>query len=118
METGMPHIDLYFHVVGDAIPLDHGFALYSAICKATEQGGAESWLHAAEDVGLIPIRGTASANHRLQLDRHARFGLRLPVESVPQALALAGRRLRLADTTIRAGVSSAHPLQPHATLYS
>jgi CRISPR-associated protein Cas6 len=70
------------------------------------------------NVGLIPIRGTPSGDHRLILDRNARFGLRLPVDEIPRALVLAGRRLRVGDATIRAGTTSAHALKPAATLYA
>lgn len=114
----MPHIDLYFHVVGGSVPLDHGFALYAAICSATEADGSQSWLHEAEDVGLIPIRGTPSADHRLLLDRHARFGLRLPFADVPRALAVAGKRLRLGGSVVRAGTSTAYALRPAQMLYA
>ena len=114
----MPHIDLYFQVIGDTVPLDHGYALYSAICKATEAEPSASWMHAAENIGLIPIRGTPSGDYRLVLDRRARFGLRLPAADVPRALTLAGRRLRIGDTNVRAGVSMAHALKPSAALYA
>ncbi len=114
----MTHVDLYFQVVGEAVPLDHGFALYSAICKATEQEPSTSWLHDAEGVGLIPIRGTPAAEHRLLLNRTARFGLRLPAQDIPKALVLAGKRLRIGDLLIRAGATTAEALKPSATLYA
>jgi CRISPR-associated protein Cas6 len=116
-EVGVPHIDLYFHVIAETVPLDHGFALYSALCAATS-GGAESWLHTAEDVGLIPIRGLPASNHRLRLDREARFGLRLSAADVPHVLMLAGRRVRVEETVIRIGTPTAFPLRPAASLYS
>jgi CRISPR-associated protein Cas6 len=112
------HIDLFFQVIGELVPLDHGFALYSAICKATEETPGGSWLHGANDVGLIPIRGTPGAAHQLILNRQARFGLRMPAADIPRALTLAGRRLRLAGTTIRAGTTTAEALIPASTLYA
>jgi len=115
----MTHVDLFFHVVGETVPIDHGYALYGAICKTMEEApGTESWLHAAEDIGLIPIRGTASGDHRLILNRDARFGLRLPASEIPRALPLAGRRLRIGNTTVRVGAVTTEPLIPAAALYA
>lgn len=115
----MGHVDLYFQVVGTSLPLDHAFHLYSAICKATGIGtSADSWFHAATNVGLIPVRGTPGPNHLLILDRNARFGLRIPPDEIPRALTLAGRRLLVSGTTLLAGTTSVEALKPSPVLYA
>jgi CRISPR-associated protein Cas6 len=118
MEVSVSYVDLYFQVMGEWIPLDHGYDLYAAICKATGEETSGSWFHAAENIGLIPIRGTAATGHRLMLDRRARFGLRLSAEQLPRALPLAGRRLRIGNASIRAGVPTPEALRPAGTLYA
>ena len=50
----MPVIDLSFVLVGKAIPLDHGYTLFSAICRVVPD------LHGDRRVGIHPIRGRQS----------------------------------------------------------
>jgi CRISPR-associated protein Cas6 len=113
-QTVSPMVDLHFRLLGGAIPWDHGYLLYSAISRLTEEGGG-SWFHEAGDAGLLLVRG-AYARGRLILDRTARFGLRLPAHLVPRALQLSGRRLDLGGTQHRIGTTRAVPLIPAAAL--
>jgi hypothetical protein len=53
------HVDLFFGIQGESVPLDHGFELSSAISRTMEEP-CESWFHETKEVGLIPIRGTTS----------------------------------------------------------
>lgn len=111
-------VDLFFHVQGKEVPVDHGYTLYSAISRILESGEENKWLHNADNVGLLPIRGHYAGQGKLMLDQHARFGLRLPVNLIPKVLRLAGKRLDVNGETLRVGVSTTSALIPVPVLYA
>ena len=111
-------VDLFFHVQGKQVPVDHGYALYSAISRILESREENKWLHNADNVGLLPIRGHYAGQGKLMLDQHARFGLRLPVNLIPKVLRLAGKRLDVDGEALRVGVSTTSALIPAPVLYA
>ena len=48
----MPYVDLAFGLTGSKVPVDHGYALYSAISRLLPE------IHGAKNVGVHPIKGT------------------------------------------------------------
>ncbi len=68
----MPIIDLSFVLVGTTFPLDHGYSLFSAICRVVPG------LHGDRRIGVHPIRGRQTAPGVLTLDDRSRLKLRLP----------------------------------------
>jgi CRISPR-associated protein Cas6 len=111
-------VDLFFHIQGKEVPVDHGYTLYSAISRILESGDENKWLHNADNVGLLPIRGHYAGQGKLVLDQHARFGLRLPVNLIPKVLRLAGKRLDVDGEALRIGVSTTSALIPAPVLYA
>ncbi len=113
-------VDLYFHIQGKEIAVDHGYALYGAISHVLEPDpqSQDNWLHGAEKIGLLMIRGHYSGQGKLLLNERARFGLRLPVTLIPKALRLAGKRLQINGDALRIGVSNTSALVPASTLYA
>ena len=111
-------VDLFFHVQGKEVPVDHGYTLYSAISRILESGDENKWLHNADNVGLLPIRGHYAGRGQLVLDQHARFGLRLPVDLIPKVLRLAGKRLDVNGEVLRIGSSTTSALIPAPVLYA
>jgi CRISPR-associated protein Cas6 len=111
-------VDLFFHIQGKEVPVDHGYTLYSAISRILESGDENKWLHNADNVGLLPIRGHYAGQGKLMLDQHARFGLRLPVNLIPKVLRLAGKRLDVDGEALRVGVSTTSALIPAPVLYA
>lgn len=109
-------VELRFGVSGTSIPLDHGYALYSAISRLTEVVGTPSWFHEAESVALILINGIFTGNGELRLSRASGFGIRLPAADIPRVLSLAGRRLNIGGTSIRVGTFSTRSLIPATTV--
>ena len=105
------HIDLVFPVHGRTLPRDHGYALYGALSRALPD------LHQA---GWLGVHGIAAASgmdpERLNLAKSGRLRLRIPVERLPQLIALAGRALAVSGHTIRLGPPSVHPLHAAASL--
>jgi len=47
----MTSVDLAFRTTGARIPVDHGYALYSAISRILP------WIHADRTIGIHPLRG-------------------------------------------------------------
>lgn len=111
-------VDLFFHVQGKQVPVDHGYALFSAISRVLETSAEDKWLHDAENVGLVSIRGRYAGEGVLHLGPHARFGLRLPACLIPKVLRLAGKRLDVNGDTLRIGVSTTSALSPAPILYA
>src|SRR3954451_5091401 len=85
----MPVIDLAFELGVAAIPLDYGYALFSALCRVVPH------LHGDRRVGVHPIRGIRLGPRRLSLVPPSRLRLRLPAEEIAPYLALAGSVLDL-----------------------
>jgi Cas6 Crispr len=47
----MPYVNLAFRLTGSKVPVDHGYALYSAISRILPE------IHGAKNIGVHPIRG-------------------------------------------------------------
>ncbi len=108
----MPIIDLSFVLVGTTFPLDHGYCLFSAICRVVPG------LHGDRRIGVHPIRGRQTAPGALTLDNRSRLKLRLPSEEVAPYIALAGQALELEDHRLRVGIPRVEALIPAANLAS
>lgn len=96
-------VDQAFFVVGDVVPLDHGYALYSALCRVL--GDSADVLHENAYVGVHLIGGDYEGQGRLRLNAQSRVCLRMPLDSVPVFSRLAGCELNLSGCRVRLGVS-------------
>lgn len=104
-------IELQFPVIGESLPVDHGYALYGALSRLVPA------LHDdASPVSIGPTRGEYTGNGLLHLNRHSALRLRLPTESIPQLLPLAGKSLEMDGHRLRLGVPQVRALVPAATL--
>jgi len=103
------HIDVAFHLVGERVPLDHGYALYSALSKILPAFHDAHWL------GVHPLTGFRIGDE-LKLSRGSRLRLRLPADRIPDVLVLAGKRIELLGKTMQVGVPEIHALRPAAGL--
>lgn len=110
-------IDLFFPLHGQNLPVDHGYLLFAALARRLETP-ANSWLHESGDIGIHLIRGRYQGQGLLALGPHAKLGLRLPAERLPQLLPLAGKALDIAGHPLRLGIPQPHALQPAANLYA
>ena len=104
-----PVVDLTFMVSGGPVPLDHGYALYSAVSKAVPE------LHGVPWLGIHPLSGIRTPG-TLLLNRTSRLRLRLPVERITVALPLAGKALDVGGTSLVVGVPSVRALRPAEAL--
>ena len=109
-------IDVSFRIIGDQVPLDHGYPLYSSLSRLLPS------LHNADWLAIHPINGFALGGHTMRLTPSSRLQLRLPPECLPEVLPLAGKRLTLIAGTrqhsMRLGVPEAYALKPAALLHS
>jgi CRISPR-associated protein Cas6 len=106
----MTTVDLSFPIVGERVPRDHGYALYSALSvKVTA-------LHGAKWLGVHPLGGTRVDAATLQLGKQSQLRLRLPADRIAEVLPLAGARLEVSGATLRVGAPTVHSLPPVASL--
>lgn len=108
----MPHVDLAFRLMGTTLPVDHGYALYSAINRLVPE------LHDAKNIGLHPVRGRYGGDGNLLLMPSSSLTLRLPDERIRVFLKLAGKTLDVDGHHLRVGVPETRLLRPVATLYA
>lgn len=108
----MPMIDLAFKLMGTRIPVDHGYALYSAINRIVSE------LHDAKDIGVHPVRGRFDGNGCLVLSPASRLIVRTPDERIREFLKLAGKSLEVDGHRFRIRVPEVRALRPAAALYA
>ena len=107
----MPYVDLAFRVNGPAVPVDHGYILYAALSRILPE------IHAADAIGVHPIRGIYNGDGMLQLSDSSRLVIRLLHEDIRIYLKLAGESLVLDGCRLRVGVCETRALVPVATLH-
>jgi CRISPR-associated protein Cas6 len=104
--------DLRFELKGERLPLDHGQALAEAVC------GELPWLPDEPGAGIHSVRGVPMDGEMLGISRRARLTLRLPRARLDEALALAGRSLRLGAQALQVGPGKPWPIVPSDTVYA
>jgi CRISPR-associated endonuclease/helicase Cas3 len=105
-------IDLAFPLDGRRVPIDHGYALYSALSRVRPQ------LHACGWLGVHPLAGEPDGEGGLRLRRNADLRVRAPADRIPDLLPLAGATLEVGGEQLSLGIPRAYPLPPAATLDS
>jgi len=108
-----PHVvDVRFRIHGDTLPVDHGFALYSALSRIVPA------IHTGKSYGIHPIRGQVIGNRSLAVTPRSRLAIRTGVERIPDLIPLAGKRIEVSGNAISIGTPSVFALRPNATLVS
>lgn len=108
----LPYVELSFEVLGQTLPADHGYGLYSAIAHSQEQ------IHNLEGVSIQTIVGIPDKLGMIHLSDRSRLRIRLPAEKVPLVYPLAGKQLTIGKHRIRLGIPQIFVLQPVAKLQS
>jgi CRISPR-associated protein Cas6 len=103
-------VDLCFHLRGEHIPVDHGYALYSALSRVLPL------IHDDLQVGVRLIRGRYIGGGILDISPHSELILRLPAASLPPYLKLAGKSIEIFGQTLCIGVPKARGLIPSVAL--
>ncbi len=102
----MAVIDLSFVLVGTTIPLDHGYSLFSALCRVVPG------LHGDRRVGVHPIRGRQTGPGIMALDERSRLKVRLPAEEIAPYIAIAGKELDLGGHRVQTGIPQVEAIVP------
>ena len=112
-QTVVPRIDVSFPIVrGEAIPRDHGYAVFSAINHHI--GG----LHQAPWFALLPTRGMHNPGEDTLVLTPGTSALRCRVmaDSLPRLLPLSGKVLDIGGHKIRLGVPNVYAIHPAPSL--
>jgi CRISPR-associated protein Cas6 len=108
----VPFVDLAFRLTVPTIPVDHGYALYSAVSRFLPG------LHTDKEIGIHPIRGRYVGDGGLHLTSSSRLTIRLPDDRIRDVLKLAGKRLELDGYQLQVGIPEVGALRASAALYS
>lgn len=107
-------IDVSFRILGEAVPMDHGYPLYSALSRLRPA------LHNADWLAIHPINGLHAGSNYLRLTKNSRLRLRIPLERLSEVMPLAGKSLTLGNGSgiVRVGVPEVFMLKPASLLRS
>lgn len=110
----LPYVELTFGVIGEMLPADHGYGLYSAIAHRCPE------IHELDGVSIQTIPGKPDDQGKISLHSQSRFRVRLPydIRLISLFLPLAGQQLRIGNHEIQLGIPQMTPIQPAATLRS
>ncbi len=103
-------VDLAFPVLGESVALDHGYALYGAVCATLPE------LHGTDWLGIHPLDGEPVGDGSLHLRKGSRLKLRIPAPRIPEVLPLAGKRLLVGGRPLQLRAPVVTPLLPAASL--
>lgn len=105
-------LEMRFRLVGDVLPADHGYALFSSLSRIVP------WLHSASDVAILPIPGTLSGERLLKLNKRSALRIRLSAGDIPRLLPLSGKLVDLQGFRLQIGTPEIYSLSPSSKLYS
>ena len=104
-------VDLVFPILGDTLPTDHGYLLYSALAHL------EQSFHAASAcLRFSLINGERGGKGLIRLLGCSHLRMRLPAEQIGVVLPVTGQNLKVGDHSIRVGVPTVAPLTPACSL--
>ena len=107
------HVDLSFSLVGNkTVAADHGYVLYGAISRLLPA------VHRENGIAVHPVRGRQVGNRQLMLMPWSTLTLRVEDGQIASLLLLAGKSLRLGDTSVRVGVPTVNALVPATSMRS
>jgi CRISPR-associated protein Cas6 len=104
-------VDVAFALKGEAIALDHAFALRDAVLRVL------TWMGDLPDAGIHPLKGVTPSGDRLVVARRAQLLLRLPRRHAEAAQALSGATLHLGGA-VEVGAANVREFAPYPVLYS
>ena len=116
----LPIIDLAFPitgVTGDEIPIDHGYALFSALSRQLDEPENPQF-HESHVIGVHPIRGQYSRPGHLHLTPKSKVMIRASASMIPWLMKLAGKNLELGGYSVRLGIPRPLALSPTPSLYA
>jgi CRISPR-associated protein Cas6 len=107
-----PMVEMCFPLKGSTLPVDHGFALYSATSRVCNH------LHNSDNAGIALVRGKYAGNGLIEMNRLSCLKLRIPVSTIQNYLDLSGKSLSIDGHRITLDSPSIVQLKPRSALYA
>ncbi|MGL4884170.1 MAG: type I-MYXAN CRISPR-associated protein Cas6/Cmx6, partial [Waterburya sp.] len=109
-----PYIELVFPVMGQNLPIDHGYQLYSALKYKLMQ--LKDW----DDISIKTISGKCDRHIRneINLTDRSQLLIRLRAEKVPFVYSFSGKALTIGKHKIRLGIPEMNFIKPKSQLRS
>lgn len=104
--------DIQFELKGDALPLDHAWALYQGLLTIAP------WMAGEDMIGLHPVLGIHTGGGEMILNHRAKLVVRSPAARLDDLAGLGGRTFTAAGHTLTLGASRVKPLTRHTPLYA
>lgn len=102
---GSQVVDIAFQATGDAIPLDHGYRLFSGLSRLVPA------LHELPEWGLHPVFGVREGA-KLALEHRSLVKIRMPLSEISAVIPLAGSAIDVAGARLELGFPRVLPLVP------
>jgi CRISPR-associated protein Cas6 len=104
--------DVHFELLGAALPIDHGWALYRALAELAP------WIADEERLGIHPVHGADTGRGELMLNRRAKLVFRCPAGRLSDLARLEGQAFKIGGHALSLGKSRVKPLTMHTPLYA
>ncbi|AFY60380.1 type I-MYXAN CRISPR-associated protein Cas6/Cmx6 [Synechococcus sp. PCC 6312] len=106
------YVELCFAVVGQTLPADHGYGLYSAIVHRCPE------IHERKGLSILTIAGIPDRQGKIFLTARSHLRIRLPYDSLPMVYHLAGKQLSIGSHAIRLGIPQIFMVSPADRLHA
>lgn len=107
------YVDLTFKLRGAPIPLDNGYAVYSALSRICPS------LHKLKSIGIHPISGIPTKNNLLELTAQSRLKIRIHHQQIPLIYPyLAGQAFHIGQNSYQLDIPDYKPLISSESVYS
>jgi CRISPR-associated protein Cas6 len=107
-----PYVELSFSVIGETLPADHGYGLYSAIAHLCPG------VHEQEGLSILTITGIPDRKGKIFLTERSYLRMRIPYECLPMVYHLAGKQLSVGSHSIRLGIPQIFMLRSAQRLHA
>lgn len=102
-------VELRWPVMGDRLPADHNYRLYSAMIQQEPELKNIDWQ-------LLTITGIPDGNGWIKLGRQSRLGIRCPLQELHRFTALDNQIIRIGQNLLELGESCGEAISPSQSL--
>jgi CRISPR-associated protein Cas6 len=105
-EAHPPYVELCFRVIGQTLPADHGYGLYSSVARICPQ------IHTVDAIAIQTMTGFPDKQGKIYLSDQSQLRIRLPSDCVPMVYPLAGKSLVIGEHRIQLSIPNIYVLKP------
>lgn len=106
----LPYVELSFGVIGQTLPADHGYGLYSAIAHLCPE------IHESKGISVQTIYGKPDRKGKIYLNHKSRLRIRVSIDQFSMFYSLAGRHLAIGSHQIQLDIPQIFTLQSSSQL--